>query len=56
MAAAQPPQRKLKKMAMSNDVSHPLVKLLWNGISARALIHTTVWLPTLAGRRLLRKV
>src|SRR5713226_4674538 len=31
-------------MAMShkNDVSHLLVKLLWNGFSARVLVHTTV--------------
>jgi len=33
-------------MAMSNDDSHPLVKLLWNGFSARALVHTAVWPPT----------
>jgi len=43
-------------MAMSNDVSHPLVKLRWNGFAARALVHTAVWLPTLAGRKLPRKV
>lgn len=43
-------------MAMSNDVSHLLVKLLWNGLVARAFIHTAVWLPTLADRRLLRKM
>ncbi len=41
---------------MSNDVSHLLVKLLWNGFAARALVHTAVWLPTLAGRKLPRKV
>src|SRR6266568_4889728 len=37
--------RKLHKMAMShkNDVSHLLVKPLWNGFSARVLVHTTVW-------------
>ena len=43
-------------MAMSNDISHPLVKLLWNGFAARTLVHTAVWLLTLAGRRLPRKV
>ncbi len=43
-------------MAKSNDVSHLLLELLWDGFAARALVHTTVWLPTLAGRRLLRKV
>jgi len=38
---------------MSNDVSHPLVKLLCNGFAARA--HTTVWPSAPAGRRLLRR-
>jgi len=40
-------------MAMSNDVSHPLVKLLCNGFAARAL--TTVWPSAPASRRLLRR-
>src|SRR5258708_34026575 len=32
-------------MAMSNDLSPLLVKLIWNGFAARALVHTAVWLP-----------
>src|SRR6266567_4295279 len=45
LVANAPMPRKLHKMAMShkNDVSHLLVKPLWNGFSARVLVHTTVW-------------
>jgi len=55
-AAIDAPRELLKKMAMSNDLSHFLVKLLWNGFAAGALVHTAVWLPILAGRKLPRKV
>jgi len=30
-------------MAMSNDLSHLMVKLLWNGFAARVLVRTAVW-------------
>jgi len=43
-------------MAMSNDVSHPLVKPLCNGFATRALAHTAVWPSALLSRRLLRKM
>jgi hypothetical protein len=54
--ATDPPRGQLKEMAMSTDVSHLLVKLLWDGFAARALALTTLWHLTMRGGRLLRKV
>ena len=50
--ATDPPRGQLKEMAMSIDVSHLLVKLLWDGFAARALDFTTLWHPTMTGRLL----